>query len=125
VLIEDSSVATHLYRIAQEAATNAVKHGQPERIIIRLSSKPESIILTVSDDGLGFDMNVSRRNGLGLRIMDYRGSMIGGAVVLQNKAGGGTDVVCTVHRPGSKEPERDEDQTHANAQRTKESIHCR
>jgi PAS domain S-box-containing protein len=125
VLIEDSSVATHLYRIAQEAATNAVKHGQPERIVIRLSLKPESIILTVSDDGLGFDKNASRRDGLGLRIMDYRGSMIGGTVAHQNKAGGGTDVVCTVHRPGSKEPEREEDQTDANAQRTKESIHCR
>ena len=86
VLIEDNTVATHLYRIAQEATTNAIKHGQAQRIEIRLSSAPEQITLTVSDDGVGFKAGARHPKGMGLRIMNHRASMIGGTVVVQKTA---------------------------------------
>lgn len=100
VLIENNIVATHLYRIAQEATTNAFKHGRAQRIDIALSSLPDQIILTVSDDGVGFKATEPHRKGLGLRIMNHRASMIGGTVSVQKQRGGGTKVICTVGRNG-------------------------
>jgi PAS domain S-box-containing protein len=100
VLIEDNAMATHLYRIAQEAATNSVKHGNAQHIKIGLSSPPERIILTVSDDGAGFKRNERHSKGLGLRIMNHRASVIGGNIVVQKNTGGGTLVVCTVQTNG-------------------------
>ena len=96
VLIEDNAVATHLCRIAQEAVTNALKHGRAQRVEIGLSSTPEQIILTVRDNGVGFRKNESLQRGLGLRIMNYRAGMIGGTFAIQKKTGGGTEVICTV-----------------------------
>src|SRR6185436_14466993 len=78
VLIQDNNVATHLYRIAQEATTNAIKHGQAQRIEIRLSSAPGQITLTVSDDGVGLQAGARPQKGMGLRIMNHRAGMIGG-----------------------------------------------
>ncbi len=96
VLIEDNNLATHLYRIAQEAVTNAVKHGQARQIKIGLSSAPGKIILAVDDDGVGFKPGQRASKGLGMRIMNHRASMIGGDFSVQKKAGGGTAAVCTV-----------------------------
>jgi signal transduction histidine kinase len=100
VLIEDNTMATHLYRIAQEAITNAIKHGRAQRIEIRLSSAPGRITLVVNDDGVGFKSDVRRQKGMGLRIMNHRAAMIGGTVVVQTKRGGGTEAVCTVRING-------------------------
>jgi len=99
VLITNNTTATHLYRIAQESITNAIKHGRSERIEIRLSSTPKRIILAVLDDGVGFDATARRGEGMGLRIMDHRAQMIGGTVVVQKRAGRGTTVVCTLQKP--------------------------
>lgn len=96
VLIEDNTVATHLYRIAQEAVNNSLKHGKAQQIIIGLSSTSERIILAVNDDGVGFKRSERRSKGLGLRIMNHRASMIGGNFAVQKKAGGGTVAVCNV-----------------------------
>lgn len=96
VLIEDNTMATHLYRIAQEAVNNALKHGKAQQIVIGLSSTPERIILAVNDDGVGFKRSERRSKGLGLRIMNHRAAMIGGNFTVQKKAGGGTTAVCNV-----------------------------
>ena len=96
VFVMDNTKATHLYRIAQEAITNAIKHGRAQQIEIRLSPAPEQITLTVSDDGVGFEAAARQPKGMGLRIMNHRASMIGGTVNLQKKPGGGTEMVCTV-----------------------------
>jgi PAS domain S-box-containing protein len=100
VLIENNIVATHLYRIAQEAITNAVKHGQAQQIDITLSSLPNQIILMVSDDGVGSNRTERHGKGMGLRIMHHRASMIGGTFGVQEQRGGGTKMVCTVGRNG-------------------------
>jgi len=96
VLIESNVVATHLYRIAQEAVTNAIKHGQAQKINIALSLLPDQIMLTVSDDGVGFKEAERNRKGLGLRIMNHRASVINGNLTVRKRAGSGTDVICTV-----------------------------
>ena len=72
VLVEDNTVATHLYRIAQEAVTNAIKHGKPGRIEISLTETPGRINLAVKDDGSGMPARPRKKAGMGLRIMRYR-----------------------------------------------------
>jgi two-component sensor histidine kinase len=100
VLIKDNAVATHLYRIAQEAITNAIKHAQPGRVEISLSETPERIHLAIRDDGVGLPARQRKKSGMGLHIMRYRARIIDGSLAIQKEAGGGTAVVCSVHRSG-------------------------
>jgi PAS domain S-box-containing protein len=96
VLVPDHTVAIHLYRIAQEAVSNAIKHGQARRIAIGLTAKDRSVTLAVKDNGRGIPRKLPRRKGMGLRIMRYRAEVIGGALLVEPVPGGGTRVVCTV-----------------------------
>jgi two-component system sensor kinase FixL len=100
VLIEDNAVATHLFRIAQEAITNAIKHGKPGRIEIGLTETPGRINLAIKDNGAGMPTRQRKESGMGLRIMRYRAGMIGGSLAIQKEAGGGTAIVCSVHLSG-------------------------
>lgn len=104
VLMPDHTVAIHLYRIAQEAVSNAVKHGKARRIEISLTAHGHSVTLTVNDDGVGIPRKLPRRKGMGLRIMRYRAEVIGGALQVEPDPGGGTRVVCTVTE-GLRSPE--------------------
>jgi two-component system sensor kinase FixL len=90
----DHDVATHLYRIVQEAVTNAIKHGQARRLAIGLAERPESLLLTIQDDGCGFAAVEEQTTGLGLRIMRYRASMLGGELAIQHTDNQGTLVTC-------------------------------
>jgi signal transduction histidine kinase len=90
------SVATHLYRIAQEAVTNAVNHGKADIIIIKLDAMPERSVLSVSDNGTGLPKLNPRRKGMGLRIMHYRADVLGGTLVFSTPENGGTTVTCAV-----------------------------
>jgi PAS domain S-box-containing protein len=106
VLIHDHALATHLYRIAQEAVQNATKHADPSQIIICLSQEGDTIYLNVTDDGSG--LNEERNFGVGLSIMRYRASMAGGRLDIQRGPLGGTIVSVAVLtranalRPGVK-----------------------
>jgi len=95
VYIRDHAVATHLYRIAQEAVQNAIKHAEPTRIVIRLYQEGETIHLSVIDNGLGIHEDGARRLGMGLSIMKYRTSMTGGRLEIQRGPFGGTIISCT------------------------------
>jgi PAS domain S-box-containing protein len=99
VLIADNVTATHLYRIAQEATTNAIKHSKAGRIEISLSKTPERIHLEVTDNGAGMPAPPRENSGMGLRIMRYRAGMIGGSLAVHNESGGGTAIICTVPLP--------------------------
>jgi PAS domain S-box-containing protein len=99
VLIEDNDVATHLYRIVQEAVTNAVKHGKPSRIDIELAHIDNRIRVSVNDDGVGLPDQPPKNAGMGLRIMKYRNSMIGGSLLIWKTLQGGTEVLCSVQPP--------------------------
>jgi PAS domain S-box-containing protein len=94
VLIGDVNVATHLYHIAQEAVNNAIKHGKAKHVIIRLSSFKNGCTLTISDDGVGIPDAPASDGGMGLHIMRYRASMIGGALQVGRAPLGGTSVDC-------------------------------
>jgi two-component system sensor kinase FixL len=96
VLIKDNTVATHLFWIAQEAITNAIKHGKPGRIDISLTRTPASLTLAIKDNGSGMPATPRKKPGMGLRIMRYRAGMIGGSLAIQKETGGGGSIVCTV-----------------------------
>jgi hypothetical protein len=90
----EKTAATHLYRIAQEAVTNAIKHGRASTIAIRLSNTNGKTLLEVSDNGVGFKRAPSSHAGMGLRTMQYRAGIIGAALLVQSQAKGGARVLC-------------------------------
>jgi PAS domain S-box-containing protein len=100
VLVADEAVANHLYRIAQEAVHNAIKHGRAGNVVIVLRAAADGGILSVTDDGVGIADPAGSPNGMGLQIMRYRVSMIGGALEIVRCPDRGTLVRCAF--PGKK-----------------------
>ncbi len=103
--IANNTIATQLYRIAQEALNNALKHSLADHIRISLSQQTELIILEICDNGIGFDPQLashppSADSGIGLRIMEYRASMLGGILQFNRNSGRGSTVCCTVPTAG-------------------------
>jgi PAS domain S-box-containing protein len=88
-------VATQLYRITQEAVHNAIEHGAAREVLIQLMFGPEDMVLTVQDDGKGFD-GKTNGDGMGLRIMRYRAQCIGGSCEVHAGPTQGTIVHCRV-----------------------------
>lgn len=107
VAIDDSTTATHIYRIAQEAVNNAVKHSKAKRVMISLTRDGEQVELAVRDDGVGLP-DVQRGAGMGLRIMGYRAKMIGGSLRVDAAGGGGTVVRCSLQFPKTDPKEASE-----------------
>ena len=96
ILMENPAAATHMYRIAQEAAHNAIKHGQSRHIRISLASADSRVVLAISDDGKGFAPSATPSKGMGMQIMRYRAAMVGGTLSIQPGPAGGTVVTCAV-----------------------------
>ena len=102
VVVCDNSTAAHLYRIAQEAVNNALKHSHAGEITIALKQSDDELILEVVDDGIGIDeastrIAVARKDhGMGLRTMQYRAGLIGGALQIERSPHGGTRVRCAL-----------------------------
>ncbi|MEO8352559.1 MAG: PAS domain S-box protein [Chthoniobacteraceae bacterium] len=92
---DDSEVATNLYRIAQEAVTNAIKHGRPKSILIQLANANGSTTLRVRDDGKGIRKR-SKQSGMGLHTMQYRATIIGGTLDVRPARPRGTVVTCSL-----------------------------
>jgi two-component system, LuxR family, sensor kinase FixL len=99
--IEDPTAATHLFRIAQEAVNNAVRHSGARSINIALDHDGHTVQLKIRDNGVGTDPS-HPGDGMGLNLMRYRARMMGGSVLLEPTAGGGTTVVCSVPLPGKQ-----------------------
>jgi PAS domain S-box-containing protein len=98
--VYDNAAAVHLYRIAQEAVNNAVKHGRAKNITIGLSTQNNQVELTVQDDGCGLPKGGPRATGMGLRVMNYRAGMIGATVSVGAATPCGTLVRCVMlNRP--------------------------
>jgi len=89
-----SKIAHHLYAIALEAVTNAVRHGHAKEIVIELGQNAERGMLVIEDDGCGFNPSTTQRGGMGLRIMQYRATMIGGQLEVTRRPTGGMNVMC-------------------------------
>jgi len=94
VRISRPEVAMHLYRIAQEAVANAVRHGQARHIRIGLSAEPGSIVLNITDDGRGFPLNLPHERGMGLRTMRYRAGMIRARLAFSPPGREGASIRC-------------------------------
>jgi PAS domain S-box-containing protein len=94
VVIDDDAVAVHLYRIAQEAVTNAIKHGRAKNIQIKLTYGRNKSVLAVESDGLDFPGMEVKSAGMGLQIMDHRAEMIDGLLNIRKGTKGGTMVTC-------------------------------
>jgi PAS domain S-box-containing protein len=92
--IRDPNLATHLYRIAQEAVHNAIRHGKSRNIEVGLSRKNETGTLTIRDDGEGFQKQEAGQPGVGLSIMNYRADMVGGSLKVQANEDRGVTVTC-------------------------------
>lgn len=93
-----SSVETgmHLFRIAQEAVNNALKHAEASEIRIGLAQQDQTLVLEVEDDGVGIEDSTAPSPGLGLRVMRYRARLIGGTLAISPSPAGGTCVCCKV-----------------------------
>lgn len=100
VTVEDAAVSTHLYRIAQEAISNAVRHGAADEIAISLEMDGGEAVLRVTDNGSGLPEPKPHHQGMGMRIMKYRAGMIGGTLDTRAAEGGGVVVTCRF-RPAS------------------------
>ncbi len=94
VLISDNSLASNLFRIAQEAVTNAIKHAHPGRVCIELREENGTVFLAVRDDGIGLPDNI-RGKGIGLMTMKYRANIMGAKLSIKRGRDGGTVVSCS------------------------------
>ena len=92
----EDRTARHLYRIAQEAINNAIRHGKARNIKISLEASDHHTLLCVRDDGVGLKASATNTSGMGLNIMRYRASQSGGSFEIEELPGGGTLVSCTV-----------------------------
>ena len=100
--VEDPEVAMHLFRIAQESMTNALKHGRPKLITIALTKGANSLRLVVADEGKGMDSLKSGARSMGLRSMQYRARALGAELKVESKPNEGTIVSCEV--PDARPP---------------------
>jgi two-component system, LuxR family, sensor kinase FixL len=89
-----AELANHLYRIAQEAVRNAVRHGRARTIRLHLHGARAKVRLTVTDDGTGMPVDAVDAAGMGLKIMQYRARMLGGEVRFERVEPQGTRIVC-------------------------------
>jgi PAS domain S-box-containing protein len=94
VLIHNEAATNHLYRIAQESVHNAIKHGRASQIVIALSGTNGRGVLSIRDDGVGITEAAANQNGMGLHIMRYRASIIGGVLEVARCGERGTAVTC-------------------------------
>jgi two-component system sensor kinase FixL len=94
--VRNHAFATHLYRIAQEAVNNAIRHGDPASISIQFSRQNGNMRLSVRDDGSGVPAESARHNGdgMGLHIMRYRARMIDATLKINPAPDRGTIVSC-------------------------------
>ncbi len=94
--VADHTRAKELFRIAQEAVSNALRHGRPQHIRVSLVSADEGLNLSIADDGVGITGQAAQSAGMGLRIMEYRAEQIGGQLHVGPAEGGGTIVTCSL-----------------------------
>lgn len=104
--IQDPEIALHMYRVAQEAVHNAVRHGKPSRVEVTLSTGGGKTRLSIADNGIGLPKDAEKRGGgLGLRTMQYRAQTIGGTLSITRRKGGGTHVCCELPWHGEERVE--------------------
>lgn len=94
----DSDIVIHLHHIAMEAVNNVIRHADAKHIAIRLTIGKTRGRLVVEDDGRGISRSAGAKPGMGLRVMRYRASLIGGSLEVRRNGPRGTRVTCTFRR---------------------------
>lgn len=102
VVLADKTAAAHLYRIAQEAISNAIHHGKAARVWIHITWRKDRLTLRIRDNGSGFSKRRGFKEGIGMRSMKYRAQVIGGSLTVESKRGAGTTVACVYTQPRSR-----------------------
>jgi len=97
----DPIFANHLLLIAQEAATNAIRHGKAKHVSVLLGADPGEGFMLVEDDGTGFDFNRHQSSGSGLKIMAFRANILRGSLTIRRRVPHGMSVRCTFALPQS------------------------
>jgi len=92
----DPDIVSHLYRIASEAVNNAIKHGAPSRVDLRLRMEDDRLSLVVKDDGVGIPEDIPDGDTLGLNMIRYRADLIGARLTIDSGEDGGTVVTCSM-----------------------------
>jgi len=90
----NNDMVIHLYRIAQEALNNAIKHANCKRLYVSIEIQDEDGLLEVYDNGRGIPEDINNEEGLGLNIMKYRSSLFDGQITVYPVETGGTRVCC-------------------------------
>ena len=98
----DKTVSLHLYYIAQEAISNAIKHGQATSVTVAIDESADRLVLTIRDNGNGFQSPPVGASGMGIRIMRYRARMIGATLDLKSQPGLGTQIICALYTAAGK-----------------------
>jgi signal transduction histidine kinase len=104
VRVPDSAIATQLYRIAQEAVMNAIKHANADRVCIRLTKTADRLTLAITDNGLGLPEKLPQMEGLGMRLMSHGAALIGAEFHARRNSPRGTIVSCTVGVTNPSDP---------------------
>ena len=91
-----NSESVHLYRIIQEAISNAIRHGKARHICIGLKDLDGRYVLSIADDGVGFSEKQTRNKGMGLDIMRYRAKAVNGTLDIKRGQNGGVVVTCSL-----------------------------
>ena len=98
VEVQDNSTATHLFHIAQEAITNALRHGKASQITLSLIEDDQTVMLRIQNNGMGFPTQIAAGDGMGLKIMHYRAGLINGRLTVGSVGSAGTVVTCTLFK---------------------------
>lgn len=99
VEVPSPEAANHFYRIAQEALQNALRHGNPREVTVRLMRVDDRVILEVQDDGAGMPKKHVKSDGIGLSTMKYRADAMNAFFEVTRPAKGGTLVRCSAPCP--------------------------
>ncbi|MDO8544086.1 MAG: response regulator [Opitutaceae bacterium] len=98
VLLQDSETAGHVYRIAQEAVANAVRHAAATEIVVTLTARGGHVVLKITDNGKGMPEAKKHGSGIGLQVMHHRANAIGAELTIESKRDKGVTVICRLRR---------------------------
>ena len=94
--INNEGAVIHLYRIVQEAVTNALKHAKADKIEIKLDRSDNNVTMIIKDNGVGISESELSTGGIGLKIMEYRARLINASLNIYKNADSGTVVKCVM-----------------------------
>jgi len=103
-----ANTSLQFHKIAQEAISNAIKHGKATRVTVSVSRNSEKLVLTVKNDGVPFSVPETKKNRMGLRIMNYRANTVGASIEIKPNQKSGTVVTCTLPMKNGSRTHRDD-----------------